>query len=139
MFSVDPAFEAGSRALADLELSHVRMQLDARFPWLILIPRRAGARELDDLAPDDRARLMEEIVLAGRAVRAMGEALDRPVFKLNVGALGNLTAQLHVHIVGRRTDDGAWSGPVWGVGIAAAYGPDALAAARAAALRALGA
>ena len=137
MFSVDPAFEAGSDALAALPLCAVRLQRDARFPWLILLPRVAGARELEDLSPDDRARLVEETVLAGQAVRAMGEALGRPVFKLNVATLGNVTAQLHVHVVGRRPDDAAWPGPVWGVGIAAAYEPAALAAARAAALRAL--
>jgi diadenosine tetraphosphate (Ap4A) HIT family hydrolase len=81
---------------------------------------------------------MEEVVQAGAAVRAVGEALGRPVEKLNVGQLGNVTPQLHVHIVGRRADDPAWPGPVWGVGTAKPYGPDPLATAVAAARRALG-
>jgi diadenosine tetraphosphate (Ap4A) HIT family hydrolase len=132
MFVLDPAFAAGSEPLASLPLCEVRLQLDARFPWLILIPRVAGAREIEDLTPKDRARQMEEIILAGRAVRAIGEALGRPVVKLNVGALGNVTPQLHVHIVGRRPDDAAWPGPVWGVAGAAPYGEAELAAARAA-------
>ena len=134
MFTLDAAFEAGSQALADLELCAVRLQLDARFPWLVLIPRVEAAREIEDLSADDRSRLMEEIVLAGAAVRAMGEALGRPVYKLNVGALGNVTAQLHIHIVGRRRDDVAWPGPVWGVGVARAYEVEAREAAQAAAL-----
>jgi diadenosine tetraphosphate (Ap4A) HIT family hydrolase len=138
MFTLDAAFEGGSAALADLELCAVRLQLDARFPWLVLIPRAAGAREIEDLSAGDRSRLMEEIVLAGAAVRAMGEALGRPAYKLNVGALGNITAQLHAHVVGRRPDDAAWPGPVWGVGQVTAYRADELTAARAAALRALG-
>jgi diadenosine tetraphosphate (Ap4A) HIT family hydrolase len=84
-----------------------------------------------------RSRLMEEIVLAGQAVRAMGEAAGRPVFKLNVGALGNVTPQLHAHVVGRRADDPAWPGPVWGVMGTKAYSAEALTAARRAALTVL--
>ena len=134
MFTLDPAFEGGSAPLADLELCAVRLQLDARYPWLVLIPRVAAAREIEDLAPANQSRLMAEIVFAGRAVRAMGEALGRPVGKLNVGALGNITPQLHVHVVGRRDDDAAWPGPVWGFGAAVAYSPDVLPGVREAAL-----
>ncbi|HEX7758388.1 MAG TPA: HIT domain-containing protein [Caulobacteraceae bacterium] len=126
MFQPDPAFQAGSRAVAELGLCHLRLQDDARRPWLILIPRVAGARELEDLSPLDRAALMEEVVWAGAAVRAMGQALGAPVAKLNVGALGNVTPQLHVHVVGRRPDDAAWPGPVWGVGGRVGYLEDAL-------------
>jgi len=121
MFELHPAFPPTSEALGDLALCHARLQADARWPWIVLIPRIAGLAELEDLSANDRAALTEEIVLAGRAVRAMGLALERPVEKLNVGQLGNLTPQLHVHVVGRRVDDPAWPGPVWGVGTAAAY------------------
>ncbi len=138
MFELHPAFPATSEALGDLALSHARLQADARYAWIVLIPRIAGARELEDLSPNDRAALMEEIVCAGLAVRAVGQALGRPVEKLNVGQLGNVTPQLHVHVVGRRGDDPAWPGPVWGVGTAAAYGADTLAVAVAAAKAALG-
>ncbi len=137
MFILDPAFETGSAALIDLPLCAARLQLDARFPWIVLIPRRPGARELEDLSVADRAALMTEIVSAGVAVRAMGLALGRPVAKLNVGALGNITPQLHVHVVGRRPDDSAWPGPVWGIGDSASYDEAALAAVRAAALAAV--
>jgi diadenosine tetraphosphate (Ap4A) HIT family hydrolase len=130
---IDPAFLATSHAVGELALCHVRLQHDARWPWLVLIPRVAGARELEDLAAPDRAALMEEIVRAGRAVRAIGEILGRPVGKLNVGALGNVTPQLHVHVVGRRPDDAAWPGPVWGAAGAEPYGADALERALAAA------
>lgn len=126
MFHIDPAFRAGSRAIAELGLCHLRLQDDARWPWLILIPRVAGARELEDLSAADRAALMEEVILAGAAVRAMGQALGVPVAKLNVGALGNVTAQLHVHVVGRRPDDAAWPGPVWGFGERVGYAEGAL-------------
>lgn len=113
-FQIDLAFEAGSVLVADWPLCQVRLQDDARFPWLILIPRVAGATEIEDLAPADRARLMAETVRAGSVVRELGRALDRPIDKLNLAALGNVTAQLHVHVVGRRRDDGLWPDPVWG-------------------------
>jgi diadenosine tetraphosphate (Ap4A) HIT family hydrolase len=118
MFEIDPAFLAGSEPLGELALCHARLQADGRWPWIVLIPRLADARELEDLDPIQRAALMEEIVVAGDAVRAVGEALGLAVEKLNVGALGNVTPQLHVHVVGRRRDDPAWPGPVWGVGVA---------------------
>lgn len=137
MFELHPAFPPTSEALGNLALCHVRLQADARFVWLVLIPRIAGAVELEDLSGNDRAALTEEVVLAGAAVRAVAEALGRPVAKLNVGQLGNLTPQLHVHVVGRRPDDAAWPGPVWGVGTAEAYAVDALELAVAAAKRAL--
>jgi diadenosine tetraphosphate (Ap4A) HIT family hydrolase len=98
----------------------------------------AGARELEDLDAGQRVRLMDEILAAGRAVRAVGEALGRPVAKLNVGQLGNLTPQLHLHVVGRRPDDAAWPGPVWGHGTAQGYEPQGLETALAAARAALG-
>nr|WP_292080483.1 MULTISPECIES: HIT family protein [Brevundimonas] len=118
-FSVAPAFEAGSVAAAEWPLCHVRLQDDARFPWLILIPRVEGAVELEDLSVEQRAVLMEETVRAGGLVRRLGS-----VEKLNVGAIGNVTAQLHVHVVGRRRDDGLWPDPVWGRGPVVPYTDD---------------
>lgn len=126
-FIVDPAFEVASVFAVDWPLCQVRVQDDARFPWLILIPRAAGAVEIEDLSAGDQAVLMEEIVRAGGIVRRLGQAVERPVDKLNVAALGNVTAQLHIHVVGRRRDDGLWPDPVWGRGGAVTYSPDDLA------------
>ncbi|WP_295195003.1 HIT domain-containing protein [uncultured Brevundimonas sp.] len=118
-FEVAPAFEAGSVAVAEWPLCHVRLQDDARFPWLILLPRVDGAVELEDLSVEQRATLMEETVRAGALVRRLGA-----VEKLNVGAIGNVTAQLHVHVVGRRRDDSLWPDPVWGRGPVIPYAHD---------------
>ncbi len=123
MFQADPAFLATSHQLCDLALSQARLQDDARYPWIVLIPRVEAARELEDLSRQDLAILMDEILTAGRAVRALGVAVD----KLNVGALGNVTPQLHVHVVGRRVGDPAWPGPVWGHSPAEPYAGEALA------------
>ncbi|MDP3490858.1 MAG: HIT domain-containing protein [Phenylobacterium sp.] len=121
MFALDPAFAASSHRLLELPLCEARLQDDSRYPWIVLIPKVSTARELEDLSPADLPRLMAEILAAGRAVRAMGQAVGRPIDKLNTGALGNVTPQLHVHVVGRRRDDPAWPGPVWGHSAALAY------------------
>jgi diadenosine tetraphosphate (Ap4A) HIT family hydrolase len=133
-FQIDPRILAVSELLTALRLSDARLQGDARWPWIVLTPRTPGAREIEHLAPEDRAWLLEEIVAAGAAVRAVGAALGRPVEKLNVGALGNIVEQLHVHVVGRRSDDPTWPGPVWGAAGAIPYTAEALAIAQAAAL-----
>lgn len=105
---------------------------------MVLIPRIGAARELEDLSVADRARLMEETVLAGAVVRAVADVLGLPVDKLNVGALGNVTPQLHVHVLGRRVGDPAWPGPVWGHSPGVAYVPEVLDRAVAAARETLG-
>lgn len=133
MFELDQAFVATSHALGDLGLCHARLQDDARYPWIVLIPKVAAARELEDLSRKDLAILTDEILAAGRAVRALGFKVE----KLNVGALGNVTPQLHVHVVGRRAGDPAWPGPVWGHSAAEVYDPRALDRVLAAAREAL--
>ena len=138
MFVLHPALERTSQRLVDLSFSQARLHLDARFAWIVLIPRLAGASGIEDIDAGQHGALMAEIGAAGRAVRAMGEAAGRPVARLNIGVLGNITPQLHVHVVGRRPDDAAWPGPVWGHGLPRRYSPAALAAAREAALAALG-
>jgi len=138
MFEIDRAFVATSHGLGELSLCHARLQDDARFPWIVLIPRIEGARELEDLGPGERGLLMDEVLRAGQATRAVAEALGRPSPKLNVGQLGNITPQLHLHVIARRPQDAAWPGPVWGFGKAQAYGAMELQTALAAARQSLG-
>ena len=137
-FVISPALLSGSHPLVRLNLCEARLQDDARWPWVVLIPRRPGAKEIEHLNATDRALLMEEQMAAGAAVRAIGSALGRAVEKLNIAALGNVTPQLHVHVVGRRDDDAAWPKPVWGVSEARFYEPADLAVAISAATSILG-
>lgn len=125
-FALDPRLAADTVAVGDLRLCRVLILKDARYPWLVLTPRLNDLVELDDLAPDDLMDLMREIASATRAMRGF-----RSVEKVNIGALGNIVRQLHVHVVGRRVGDHAWPGPVWGAGHAAAYEPAELDARRA--------
>ena len=115
-FVLDSRLAADTIALGDTRLSRVLLMNDRRFPWLILVPRRADLAELFDLSTDERTLLVEEIAAVSQAL-----SRRRGVEKTNVGALGNIVRQLHVHIVGRARDDAAWPGPVWGAGARQAY------------------
>lgn len=115
-FSLHPQLAADTVPVGDLALTRVLLANDANFPWLILVPRRAGITELIDLTAADRRQLTTETDAAARALKSITEC-----DKLNVAALGNVVAQLHVHVIGRRHSDKAWPKPVWGAAPATAY------------------
>jgi len=115
-FALHPQLSHDTTPVGDLALARVLLMNDANYPWLILVPRRAGASEIVDLTDDEQALLMREIAQASRALKAVS-ACD----KLNVAAIGNVVPQLHVHVVARRRDDLAWPKPVWGVAPAKPY------------------
>ena len=119
-FVLDPRLAADTVPVCELPLSRVLLLDDARFPWLVLVPRRQHAVELSDLAAADRHRLLDEISAASAALRTLCQP-----DKLNIAALGNVVAQLHVHVIARFASDCAWPQPVWGVGKAAPYSPAA--------------
>jgi len=110
-FELDPRLVADTHRIGDLALSRVLLFDDARFPWLVLVPRLPGLRDLIDLARDDQHRLLDEVNRCAHVLHA----LDRP-HKLNIAALGNVVAQLHVHVIARYPHDAAWPRPVWNVG-----------------------
>lgn len=119
-FVLDPRLAGDTVPVGDLPLCSVLLMDDARFPWLILVPRRPAASELTDLTASDASTLMEEIRLATGVV----QTLARPD-KINVAALGNVVSQLHVHVVARFRSDPAWPGPIWGQGERRPYPPHA--------------
>jgi diadenosine tetraphosphate (Ap4A) HIT family hydrolase len=120
-YELHPQLAADTHPLATLALCDLRLMDDANYPWLVLVPRVAGARELIDLEATQRRKLMDETDLAARLLRDV----FRP-FKLNVAALGNLVPQLHVHVIARYEGDPAWPAPVWGRVAARPYEPEAL-------------
>ena len=115
-FDLDARLAGDTLVVGDLPLCRVLLMRDSRYAWLILVPRRPGRAEVSDLGEDERALLWREVDAAGAAIRAVA-----PCDKLNIGALGNIVRQLHVHVVARREGDAAWPGPVWGFGKAEAY------------------
>ncbi|MBS0225476.1 MAG: HIT family protein [Proteobacteria bacterium] len=108
-FTLHPQLAADTWHIASLPLCDVLLMNDANYPWLILVPRVADARELLDLDEDDRTRAWREIDLAAQALRD----LFTPD-KLNIATLGNMVSQLHVHVIARFKSDTAWPKPVWG-------------------------
>ncbi len=132
-FALDPRLAADGPVIGDLPLCRVILRDERRAPWLIIAPRRTGLVDLDDLSTEEMGLLMAEVRAAAAAVRAIAHT-----DKLNVASLGNVVAQLHIHVVGRRRDDPFWPGPPFGHP-KQGYAPHALAAAMAAARSAIAA
>jgi len=119
-FDLDARLESDSHFIADGPLSQLRLIDDTRFPWLVLVPRLPGATEWLDLDGSAQRLLLAEINLAGKLLRATGRC-----DKINIGALGNIVRQLHVHVVAPTEGDAAWPGPVWGSGLPGRHDPSA--------------
>ena len=119
-WSLHPQLHADTVPVCDLALSRLLAMSDANFPWLILVPRRAGVSEIIDLGAE-QSLLMDELALVSRALKD-----ETRCDKLNVAAIGNVVPQLHIHIVARRKDDAAWPKPVWGAVSRRAYEADAM-------------
>lgn len=115
-FVLHERLEADTATIADWPLCRVLLMNDARYPWLILVPRRTGLIEWHDLNPADLAVLAGEVGRASGGLKAVTGA-----GKINIGALGNLVPQLHIHVVARNLGDAAWPGPVWGHGRSEPY------------------
>ena len=122
-FTRDPRLAADTFVVGETSLSQVLLMNDARYPWLILVPRRCDVTEPFELSEADQAKLWQESMRLGEAMKAHFAA-----DKLNIAALGNQVAQLHVHHIARFHTDDAWPGPVWGVGNAVPYSDAALEA-----------
>ena len=89
---------------------------DRRWPWLILVPKVAGAEELHDLGPEIGPVVMDIAISAGEKLKAMTDCE-----KINIAAIGNMVRQLHIHVIARNEGDQNWPGPVWGYGSAEPY------------------
>jgi len=117
-WSLHPQLAQDTVPIGDLVLARVLLANDANFPWLILVPRRPGLIELIELEENAQVQLLSEVAAAARALKSITEC-----DKLNIAALGNQVAQLHVHVIARRHSDAAWPKPVWGAAPPTAYSP----------------
>ncbi len=102
-----------------MPLCDVLLNDDKTWPWVILVPRRAGAVEIHDLSDTQQVELVREISTCSRAIHT-----EWNVDKMNVGALGCVCRQLHVHVLGRFTHDMLWPAPVWGASTPKPYGTE---------------
>ncbi|MET0052308.1 MAG: HIT family protein [Candidatus Thiodiazotropha sp.] len=109
MFQLHPQLSQDCAYLGRFTLCHVLWMRDANYPWAILVPDREEVREIHELSAEDQAQLIRESSCLSRVLAARFEA-----HKMNLGALGNLVPQLHIHHVVRYRSDPAWPAPVWG-------------------------
>ena len=115
-FALDPRIAAASLPCGETPLCLVRMMDDRRYPWLVLVPRRAGVVELFDLDAADRHRLVDEAAALARSL-----ATSFAATKVNVAALGNKVRQFHLHLIVRQPDDPSWPDGVWNGSAAEPY------------------
>lgn len=109
MFTLHPRLAADTLLLGDFPLSHCLLMNDMHYPWLILVPRQAGIREIFELTTEQQQQLLRESSWVSARLSQYFNAT-----KINVGALGNMVPQLHLHVIARYENDAAWPGPVWG-------------------------
>jgi diadenosine tetraphosphate (Ap4A) HIT family hydrolase len=120
-FALHPRLATDTVGIGPLVLSAARLMNDARYPWLVLVPRRANMHEFVELQDNEQSLLLEEI----RRCCELFKALHKPA-RINIAMIGNVVPQLHVHVIARFTDDATWPRPVWGLGDAQPYAQEML-------------
>lgn len=115
-FALDSRLQNDTFLIGPLGLCQLLLMNDKRWPWLILVPQRAGIAEIHELTPLDQTMLSFETSMVAEAMKT-----TTGCEKINSGALGNIVRQLHVHIIARNSGDAAWPGPVWGHGTREPY------------------
>ena len=120
-FVLHPRLMADTAVIVDWSLSRVLLMNDKRFPWIVLVPRRPNLVELFDLDETSRTVLTHEIARASESLKGWAGA-HGGADKINVGIIGNMVPQLHVHVVARKKGDAVWPGTVWGAGQPEHYG-----------------
>jgi diadenosine tetraphosphate (Ap4A) HIT family hydrolase len=108
-FHVEDALLEDSCFICDLTLSKLYVKNDKANPWFLLVPRRPQLVELMELSSEEQALLMEELTLVSEFLK-----LYYQPYKINIGTLGNIVRQLHLHVIARYQDDRAWPNPIWG-------------------------
>ena len=108
-FSLHKTLEKDLVFVKDLSLSSLFILPDEENPWAILVPKRPDIKEIHELSEKDQMILMKEITLVSSAMQEEFSA-----DKMNIGALGNMVPQLHIHVICRFRQDRAWPGAIWG-------------------------
>ena len=109
MFILDPRLENDSLLINEQVNFQIRLMNVTEFFWIILVPNKPNLTELSDLNINERNQLLNFAIDLGDHIKSI-ENLD----KINIGMLGNVVSQLHLHVVIRSQNDPAWPGPVWG-------------------------
>jgi len=126
VFALDQRLQQDTLVIGDFPLCRLLLSNDSNYPWFILVPRINGIREVFQLDVVDQQRVWQETTALAQLLNE-GWSAD----KMNIGALGNVVSQLHVHVIVRKRDDAAWPAPVWGKHPAQSYTDEQVAAIRA--------
>jgi len=105
---VSKSFLKDSHLITDLKLCSIRLIDNAKFPWIILIPKRKNITDISELKSKDQMLLMKEIVHCSKLMKKIFKTK-----KLNIEKIGNIVPQLHIHIIARSTKDSSWPLSVW--------------------------
>jgi len=105
---VSKSFLKDSHLIADLKLCSIRLIDNAKFPWIILIPKRKNITDISELNSKDQMLLMKEIVHCSKLMKKIFKTS-----KLNIEKIGNVVPQLHIHIIARFKKDSSWPLSVW--------------------------
>ena len=106
--NVSKSFLKDTHLIVDLKLCSIRLIDNAKFPWIILIPKRKNINDISELNSKDQMLLMKEIVHCSNLMKKIFKTK-----KLNVEKIGNIVPQLHIHIIARSTKDSTWPLSVW--------------------------
>jgi diadenosine tetraphosphate (Ap4A) HIT family hydrolase len=120
VFSLHPQLQSDTLPVCELPLCSVLLMNDARYPWIVLVPRVPDVREIWELSKEQQGTLWKETTRCAERLKELTRA-----DKMNVATLGNLVPQLHIHVIARTTGDAAWPAPVWGRGEAQPYSTSA--------------
>ncbi len=118
-FVLNPQLEADTHLVSELESCSLRLLDDARWPWLVLVPRIAGIEEWHDLSKGQRIMIDDEVARVACALKTMTGCE-----KINIATIGNMVRQLHIHVIARNQEDANWPGPVWSYGEREPYEQD---------------
>lgn len=133
MFALDSRLQQDTHVLGDFTLCRLLLSNDSNYPWFILVPRRSNITEVFQLGDGDRLQLWQETNALAATLNTLFAA-----DKINIGALGNVVSQLHMHVIVRYKADVAWPAPVWGRVAAVPYTEQQLVDIRARLKNALG-
>tara|TARA_Y100001960_G_C14672163_1_gene826598 strand:+ start:418 stop:825 length:408 start_codon:yes stop_codon:yes gene_type:complete len=109
MFQLDSRLANDTIELGKIGFNKVLLSKDSNYPWLILVPEIDDLTEIHQLSAEQQTELMQTITTLAKQLEELFDA-----DKINIGALGNVVKQLHIHIIVRYEQDIAWPGPIWG-------------------------
>jgi len=116
-FQLHPRLEKGGVNLGTIGICTVLLKNNATYPWFVLIP------QVDTTIIDLHHLSTEQYQSVSNTIYQMAKHIENnfDVQKVNIGAIGNIVPQLHIHLIGRNESDPDWPNPVWGTQYKSSY------------------